>query len=412
MKKWWVFYRDTSFMIKMSTGFIAGIILGLIVGPSISVIEPLGTIFLNLLQLIVVPIILLTLISALNTIRPGSLGKIGLKIFVYYILTTAVATFIGLVFANWISPGKNLDLPTDSVSVPDQPSITDVILNIFPSNIFQAFTDSNILAIVFVALVIGFILSYMVESKDTLTSERGEMIFKLVGALEDVTFRFLNGVLQYAPIGILALIATTVGEQSFSTLGALGKLIIAVYSSVFIQILIVYGFLLLLYRIKPFQFFKKIRLPVSTGFFTQSSTGTLPITLKSAEIPEINESVGRFTLPIGATVNMDGAAIRLGASVVFAANIVGLDLSFTTLLGIVVTATLISIGTAGIPGAGIVALSVVLTQFDLPIEAVALVAGIDVILGMAATACNVAGDLVGAAVVSQSERKHREIHQE
>ncbi|HLQ70963.1 MAG TPA: dicarboxylate/amino acid:cation symporter [Bacillota bacterium] len=409
MKKWWTIYRDTSFMLKMSIGFIAGIIIGLIVGPSIAVIEPLGTIFLNLLQLIVVPIILLTLIGALNNIRPSSLGKIGLKIFVYYILTTAIATFVGLVIASWISPGINLSLPDESVSVPDQPSITDVILNIFPSNIFQAFIDSNILAIVFVALVIGFILSYMAESEDTLTAERGDMVFKLVGALEDVTFRFLNGVLQYAPIGILALIATTVGEQSFSTLGALGKLIIAVYGSVFVQILFVYASLLLLFHIKPFQFLKKIHLPISTAFFTQSSTGTLPITLKSADIPEINESVGRFTLPIGATVNMDGAAIRLGASVVFAANIIGLDLSFTTLLGIVVTATLISIGTAGVPGAGIVALSVVLTQFDLPMEAVALVAGIDVILGMAATACNVTGDMVGAAIVSQSENKKKNV---
>src|SRR5699024_2700932 len=251
MKKWWTLYRDTSFMLKMSIGFIAGIVLGLIVGPSVTVIEPLGTIFLNLLQLIVVPIILLTLIGALNNIRPSSLGKIGLKIFVYYILTTAIATFVGLVIASWISPGINLSLPDESVSVPDQPAITDVILNIFPSNIFQAFIDSNILAIVFVALVIGFILSYMAESEDTLTAERGDMVFKLVGALEDVTFRFLNGVLQYAPIGILALIATTVGEQSFSTLGALGKLIIAVYGSVFVQILFVYASLLLLFHIKP-----------------------------------------------------------------------------------------------------------------------------------------------------------------
>src|SRR5699024_1254533 len=249
-------------------------------------------------------------------------------------------------------------------------------------------------------------------SEDTLTAERGDMVFKLVGALEDVTFRFLNGVLQYAPIGILALIATTVGEQSFSTLGALGKLIIAVYGSVFVQILFVYASLLLLFHIKPFQFLKKIHLPISTAFFTQSSTGTLPITLKSADIPEINESVGRFTLPIGATVNMDGAAIRLGASVVFAANIIGLALSFWTLLGIVVTAALISIGTAGVPGAGIVALSVVLTQFVLSMEAVALVAGIDVILSMAATACNVTGDMVGAAIVSQSENKKKNVQTE
>src|SRR5699024_11664978 len=134
--------------------------------------------------------------------------KIGFKIFVYYILTTAIAIFVGLVIASWISPGINLSLPDESVSVPDQPSITDVILNIFPSNIFQAFIDSNILAIVFVALVIGFILSYMVESNDTITVERGKMVFNLVAALEDVTFRFLNAVLQYAPVGVFALIAT------------------------------------------------------------------------------------------------------------------------------------------------------------------------------------------------------------
>src|SRR5699024_9900657 len=404
-------YRDTSFMLKMSIGFIAGILLGAIIGPSISVIEPLGTIFLNLLQLIVIPIIMLTLIGALNDIRPSSLGKIGIKIFIYYILTTAIATFLGLIFATWLSPGNGLKLPEESEPVPDQPSLTDVILNIFPDNIFQAFIDSNILAIVFISLAIGFILSFMAESNDTLTANRGKLVFDFVAALEDVTFRFLNAVLQYAPIGVFALIATTVGEQSFSTLGALGKLIIAVFGSVIVQIILVYGGILLFYRINPFQFFYKIRLPISTAFFTQSSTGTLPITLKTAKIPEINDGVGKFTLPIGATINMDGAAIRLGASVVFAANIIGLDLSFTTLLGIVVTATLISIGTAGVPGAGIVALSVVLTQFDLPMEAVALVAGIDVILGMAATACNIAGDLVGAAAVSQSENKHQNVRQ-
>src|SRR5699024_11029445 len=202
MKKWWKIYRDTSFMLKMSIGFIAGIIIGLVIGPSVAVIEPLGTVFLNLLQLIVVPIILLTLIGALNNIRPSSLGKVGLKIFVFYISTTAVATFSGLMFASWLNPGTNLSLPDESVSVPDQPSISDIILNIFPSNIFQAFIDSNILAIVFVALIVGFILSYMTESEDSLTVERGEMVFKFAAALEDVTFRFLNGVLQYAPIGI------------------------------------------------------------------------------------------------------------------------------------------------------------------------------------------------------------------
>lgn len=392
-------------MLKMTVGFILGVIAGLIFGPPIAFVEPLGTLFLKLLKLIVVPIILLTLISAVNVIKPGKLGRVGIKIFIYYVLTTAVATLISLVVAILFSPGTGLSLPDEKVSVPEQPAFVEVFLNMIPANIFEAFANTNVLAVVFVALVFGLIISYMRDSKDDETSERGTLIYHFVKALEDATFRFLNGVLQYAPIGVFALIATTVGEQDFASLISLGTLTGTVYISVIIQIMI-YSLLLFIFGIRPFAFFKKIRLATSTAFFTQSSTGTLPVTLKSAKIKEIEESVANFTLPIGATVNMDGAAIRLGASVVFAANMVGMDLQFSTLLGIIVTATLISIGTAGVPGAGIIGLSVVLSQFQLPLEAVALVAGIDVILGMAATACNVTGDLVGAGLVSQSEKNN------
>src|SRR5699024_6561457 len=175
---------------------------------------------------------------------------------------------------------------------------------------------------------------------------------------------------------------------------------------ILLQFILVYILVLRVFGVKVIQFFKDTKEAITTAFMTTSSLGTLPLSLKSAKKAGIRDEVASFSLPLGATVNMDGAAIRLGASVVFAANIMNLDLGFATILGIIVTGTLTSVGTAGVPGAGLIALSVVLTQAGLPIEVVALVAGVDAILGMGATACNVTGDLVGAAIVDKSEKKH------
>lgn len=406
MYKLWEFYRDKPFMLKITVGFVLGVLVGFIFGPSAQVLSPFGDLLLRLLNMIIVPLILFTLIAAVNNTNSKKLGKIGGKIFVYYILTTAVAIVIGLLLAMLVNPGLGLALPQENVEVPEAPTFIQVLLEIVPTNIFEAMVNADILGIIFVAIIIGLTLSSLRHASEAKLNDLGNTVLKITDAGSEVAFRILNGVLQYAPIGVFAIGASTIGGQGLDALASLAKLTGVVYMAVAVQLIVVYMLLLRVFKVPIIPFFKNVSEAISTAFMTSSSLGTLPITIKSAKKAGIGDDVSSFTLPVGATVNMDGAAIRLGVSVIFAANIIGLDLSFSALLGIVLTGTLASIGTAGVPGAGLIALSIVLTQAGLPIEVVALVAGVDVVLGMIATACNVTGDLVGAAIVDKSEKKN------
>lgn len=412
MRVIWKFYRDKSFLLKISIGFVLGGIVGLLFGPSAQVLAPLGDLLLRLLNLVVVPIILFSLISAVNNINPTKLGRIGGKVFIYYMLSTAVAIIFGVFLALLINPGLGMTLPSANVNVPETPSFINTLIQIVPKNIFVALSSADILGIIFIATIIGFTMSSMFHSNDQKIKEMGNLLFTITNAGNEVISRILNGVLQYAPIGIFAISASTIGGQGLSTLISLGKLTGVIYLAFVAQFIFVYILLLRLFKIPIGEFFRNIKEAMATAFMTSSSLGTLPITIKSAKKAGIGDDVASFSLPIGATVNMDGAAIRLGASVVFAANLIGLDLSYAAILGIIVTGTLASVGTAGVPGAGLIALSIVLTQAGLPIEVVALVAGVDAVLGMGATALNVTGDLVGAALVDKSEAKNKETQTE
>jgi len=404
IKLLWKWYYKKSFALKITVGFIVGIIVGLIFGPSASVLSPFGKLFLNLLKMIVVPLILFTLVVSVNTTDPKKLGSIGAKIFPYYILTTALAVGIGLAIAMFINPGAGLTLPKDTaVEVPDAPSLIDVILNIVPTNIFDALAKGEILSIVFVAIIAGFAISFMRHSKETTVVEWGNLLLKLMEAGSELSSRILNGVLQYAPIGVLGITASTVGNQGLDALYALSKYVGASYLGVGIQIMIIFPIILFLFKVPVFKFFKDVREAMMTAFVTCSSLGTLPVTLKSAKKAGISDPVANFTLPIGATVNMNGSAIHFGVGVVLAANVVGYEFSVGSIIGIILAGTLAAIGTAGVPGAGMIGLSIVFTQAGLPIEIVGLTAGVNVITDMIFTTCNVTGDIVGAAIVDKSE---------
>lgn len=392
-------------MLKMSVGFLLGIVVGLIFGESAGVLSPLGDLLLRLLNLIVIPLIVFTLIAAVDQLNPAKLGRIGGKVFVFYFITTGVAIVFGILLALLIRPGVGLTLPNAQVDVPERPSIVDTLLAIVPNNLFSSLVNADILALIFVSVVIGLSISSMIHSGEKRISKMGHFLNDLTASLSEVTFRVLNGILQYAPIGIFAIAAAAIGSQGLQTLISLGKLAAVIYGGIALQFVLVYFVIMKLFGVQIREFFRNVKDAIGTAFMTSSSLGTLPVTLKAAKRAGISEDVATFSLPLGATVNMDGAAIRLGASVVFAADIVGLELGFAAILGIIVTGTLASVGTAGVPGAGLIALSIVLTQAGLPIEVVALVAGIDAILGMGATATNVTGDLVGAAVVDKSEEK-------
>lgn len=398
-------YLETPLLVKMSVGFILGILTGIIMGPSAGIFEPLGTLFLNLLQMIVIPLILFTLIVAANNSNPLGLGRVGGKIFIYYLLTTSFAVIIGVVFSLVFDPGRNVTLQNAEVEEPEAPSFMDTLLNIVPSNIIKAIAEANVLAIVFVALVFGFAISFTRYSGDERLERLGNLLFDFSDGITEATLKVLKGILQYAPIGVFGIGASTFGSQSLEVLGSLITLTIATYGAFIFHLLAIYTVLLLLFKIPVIKFFKNIREAMAVSFITSSSLGTLPVTLESAKKAGIRDEVSSFTIPIGATINMDGAAIRLGIAAIFAATIVGEELSFTAMLMIVITATLASIGTAGVPGAGIVALSIVLTQAGLPLEVVAMIAGIDAIVQMGATSLNITGDLTGAKLVDASEKR-------
>ena len=401
----WRRYRDTALFLKMTAGFVLGLIVAFVFGEKAQVLSPIGDILLNLLQLIVIPIIMVTLIDAVNSTRPGNLVRVAFKTFAFYILTTIAAVVISLALALLVNPGTGLHRPEKGAETPEAPSFVDQLVGIFPENIFKALVDGNILALIFVAMVVGLTMAGMRRSSDSTVSGFGKLMYDLVLAAKEMTFRILAGILQFAPFGIAALVASDIGSQGLDALAALGKLTGVVYAGLGAQILLIYIPLLLFNRIPVGGFFRVAGAPMATAFTTQSSSGTIPVSLEATRKAGILQEVAGFVIPLGATINMDGAVIRLGASVVLAANIVGHDMSVLELGAIVLTATLVSIGTAGVPGAGLIGLTILLQQAGLPLETVALVAGVDVLLGMGATMINITGDLVGVHLIDKSEKR-------
>src|SRR5699024_4664060 len=290
----WRYYRDKPLILKMTVGFFLGLAVALLFGPSAEVLAPLGEILLHLLQMIVIPIIMLTLIDALAHTGSGSVARIAGKTFVYYIATTTVAVLIGLALALLVSPGAGLERPGSDGSAPEAPAFMDQLLAIFPSNIFQALVDNQILALIFVALIVGIALAGMCRSQDAAIAEQGASLGKLVQAAKEVTFRILDGVLQYAPLGVFALVASQLGNQGGQALLALGKLTGVLYAGIALQILLVYIPLLLLFRVAIVRFFRDCRDAIATAFITQSSSGTIPVSMHAAQQAGIMDKVAGF----------------------------------------------------------------------------------------------------------------------
>lgn len=389
----------------MTVGFVLGIAAGVLFGAEAVVFQPFGTLLIKLLNLIATPVVFLTVVLAVNQMNPAQLGRTGGKLVLYYGATTAAAVLIGLGLALWINPGSSLSLPDAEVEKPATPSISDVIFNIVPDNFFSAFTSGNLMAILFLAIIIGFTISGMRFADEEKIQNYGAQLQSFFEAANELFFRILKGILLYAPIGIFAISASTFGNQGWDTLTSLLEFTAVFYIGVIILWIFVYSGTLKLFKIPVRSFFVNTKDAYTTAFFTSSSIASLPVAIESARKAGISEKMVNFSLPLGAVFNSDGGALRMGASIVFAANVTGISFSLTDFITIVLIGTLLSIGTAGIPAAGLVTLSVVLTMFDLPLEVVALIAGVDAIIGMAGTASNVVGDVVGAAVVDQSEKK-------
>lgn len=361
----------------------------------------MGTTFINLLKLLVVPIVTFSLISGICAVGDmRKLGRVGLKAFLLFILTTILAISLALSVALVLEPGKGFNLvasDTATLDIQAPPSLATTLINIVPTNPVAAFAQGEMLQIIFFVILFATGLIAV--------GQRAQPIIELFNQLNDVMMHIVKLVMHVAPYGVFALMAKT-----FSTHGpALILPMIGYFGSVvLILILHATGTLMLLLKLlgklDPRQFMRKVRDLQIFAFSTASSNATLPVTLNTAEKRVgIDNSIASFIIPLGATINMDGTAIMQGVAAVFIANVYGIELGLSSYLIIILMAVLASIGTAGVPGVGLIMLAMVFQQVGLPIEGIALIMGIDRLLDMLRTAVNVTGDVVVAAIVARSE---------
>ncbi|MBP7433354.1 dicarboxylate/amino acid:cation symporter [bacterium] len=362
--------------------------------------EIVGKMFISAIRMLVVPLVLTSLIcgaAGINDIK--KLGRVGGKTLVFYLSTTAIAVTIALIVSYIIDPGIGFQTEIQVAEKIETPvlSIAQTIYSIVPVNPFAAFSEGNMLQVIFFALVFGFSMAAL--------GEKVQNVRTLIEQLNEIVMKMIMVVMATAPFGVFALVANVFAKEGFSAFVPLIKYIICVTVALLIQFSVTYGLALKIFaRLSLITFIKKFYSTMLVAFSTASSNATLPVTMETAEKEMgVSNKIASFTLPLGATVNMDGTAIMQGCAVVFISQVYGIDLSLTALLTVVLTATIASIGTAGVPSVGLITLSMVLTQAGLPVEGIALIMGIDRILDMMRTAVNISGDTVVTLIVAKSE---------
>jgi Na+/H+-dicarboxylate symporter len=397
--------------LALSTQIFIALVLAIIVGiaftgaPSIATtyIKPFGTIFLNLIKWIVGPLVFFSIMAGVVSMRDiRKVGAIGGRTIVYYMCTTAFAVAIGLFFAN-LTKGIFPVLSTSDLAY--EPSATsvnfmDTLVGIFPSNFLKPFVDANMLQIIVASLIVGFALILISDNSDNTE-------FSAVNVANDICMKAMEMIIKLSPIGVFCLLCPVVAENGPAVLGSLAKVLLVAYICYVVHAVVVYSASVrLLGGLSPIEFFKGMMPAIMLAFSSASSVGTLPMNMECAEKLGADKEVSSFVLPLGATINMDGTAIYQGVCSVFIASCFGIDLTFSQMLTIVLTATLASIGTAGVPGAGMVMLAMVLQSVGLPVEGIALVAGVDRIFDMGRTAVNITGDASCAIIVSNSLKRN------
>lgn len=377
-------------------GFVAGIVAGAIFGKPIAVVKPIGTLFINLLKMLVVPLIFSTLAAGVATFSGEKLGRMIGKTFFWYYFTGILAMVMALVIGFIFQPGVGFPMgEAKKVDVKPTPSLVDVGLAIVPTNIFDSLAKGDALPIIFFAIVLGMAISA--------AGKAAEPLRDFLSALAEAMYKIVGYVLWVGPFGVFALMAVNVGTYGLSILAPYAMLIFLVYLSCALMFFGVYAAILRFVGIRPYRYLNKIKESPIFAFTTCSSSATLPITMRVCKAAGIGEGTCSFVLPMGATVNMDGSGMYQAIAAVFLANVYQVPLSFYHYVMIGVVSLLGSIGTAGVPGAGLIMLSMVLGAVGIPIEGIAIVAGVDRILDMARTAVNVTDDAVATAIIGKTE---------
>ncbi len=411
-------YFKSNLLTRILLGLILGAVCGIVFGPKIVWVHPFGEIFIRLLKMIVLPVIVFTLTVGAASVHPSQLGRVGVKALLIYMITTAFAVSLGLLFGNIFQPGEGMKITAVATKAAatikvSSPSLIDTLINVVPKNPYGAIAEGKILPVIFYCLLFGIGLAYVRNSEDERIRKSGETLFRFFDGSAEVIYLVVQWVLQYAPIGVFALIAEVFGKQGAEAFGPLGLTTLAVYLAFMAHMLVVYGGGLAIFRINPVAFFSKAKEAIVTAFVTRSSGGTLPVSMEVAETRMgISKGVFSFSLPLGATINMDGTAIYQGVCAIFVGFAIGAPLTFPQQLTIIATAVLASIGTAGVPGAGAIMLMMVLDSVGLKVEsgtpvamAYAMIFGIDALLDMGRTACNVTGDLAVTCIVAKTEKQ-------
>ncbi|MDB9977339.1 dicarboxylate/amino acid:cation symporter [Porticoccaceae bacterium] len=399
---------------KILSGMVLGIILGLVLNalggadpeqtPLIAwfvdnIFDVIGKVFVISLKLLVVPLVFFSLVCGSASMGEDvKMGQVALKTIGLYLVTTAIAVSLALTIANIVDPGVGINTAeaANYIAKP-APSFKDVFIGIFPSNPFQAMVEGNMLQVIVFAILVGVAILQAGDS--------GKTVLRGCQMISDVIMRMVAILMHLAPYGVFCLLAKLFTSQGFSAIINLALYFGTIVFVLFLHASVVYtSIFALLTRLNPLTLFKNMRPALLFAFSTSSSNATMPITLNVARTRVgAHNSIASFTIPLGATVNMDGTAIMQGIATVFIAQAYGLDLTMSEYLAVVATATLASIGTAGVPGVGLITLAMVLQQVGLPVEGIGLIIGVDRLLDMMRTVVNVSGDGMVTAVVADSE---------
>lgn len=386
---------------KIVVALVGGILAGFLLGEKAAYLEPIGTVFIHAIQMLVAPLVSTAIICAVISLEDFSrMGRLVSKALLLYAAGMAAAASIGILVANTLGIGTGFSLGKDiadmSVNHPESFSLGDVLINFIPTSPVAAFASNHVMQILCFSVLFGIALK--------LTGEKGQPVQNFFKSLSHVVFKFAAVVIGFAPYGIFALIATVFGRYGIAVLLPLIKFVGAFYLSCFFLMVFFYGGLLLCNRLSPIWFFSRISTPLITAFTTSSSAATLPITMNCAQKGlKINANVADFLLPLGTTLNMNGLAIYLSTSTIFAANLFGIHLDFTQYISLVIAIIFTAAGAGAIPGSGLIVVSAVMSSVGVPLGALPLIAGVDRFNDMASTMTNVAGDLFSTTLVAKSE---------
>lgn len=387
--------------------FIIAVILGLTIPQYSGYIKWLGDVFLRALKMIIVPLVFSSIVSGVANIGDAkNLGRIGIKTFGYYLSTSLIAILLGLFLVNMIRPGigADLGLTTTMPEITGAGSISEILLKMIPSNIVQSLYNADMLAIIFFSILFGFFITRVPK-------KHSDFLLNLFNSVFEVMMKLTSFVIKFAPLGILGIVTGVVAEQAadksklISTAQHLGIYFLTVLTGLIIHTFIILPLIIKAFgKINPFLHFKAMSLPIITAFTTSSSSATLPFTMEAVEQNAgVSNKISSFVLPLGATVNMNGTALYECVAAMFIAQAYGIELSIVQQIIVVITALLAAIGSAGIPMAGLVMMSVVLSAVNLPLEGIGLILAVDRPLDMFRTVVNVFGDTCGAVTIAKSE---------